>query len=155
MHTAFNRVTTFLEEQDVPYTQLEHQPDITAEQTAADTFTPPEEFAKAIILKSDDGWLMAVVAASEKIDLRKMNKALGKAHVQLATEADMETLFPDCEAGAEPPFGHLYGMPVYISPLLSKQEHITFNGGTHTEVIRMFVNDYVRLVNPVRLDMVE
>ena len=61
--------------------------------------------------------------------------------------------FPDCEVGAEPPFGNLYNLPVYVSPLLSR-ERITFNGGSHEEAVQIRYDDFVALTKPSVIDFV-
>ena len=70
------------------------------------------------------------------------------ATVTLATEAEFRGAFPDCELGAIPPFGNLYGIKVYVDQALRDSEMI-FNAGSHRELIRMQWADYERLVQPV------
>jgi len=68
--------------------------------------------------------------------------------VELAEESEFKDAFPDCELGAMPPFGHLYGMPVYVDSRLALQEEIAFNAGTHTEALRMPYAEFERLAEP-------
>jgi Ala-tRNA(Pro) deacylase len=68
--------------------------------------------------------------------------------VELATEGDFRDRFPDCEVGAMPPFGNLYGMPVYVAEALAADEEIAFNACSHTELIRLAYEDFQRLVKP-------
>jgi Ala-tRNA(Pro) deacylase len=77
-----------------------------------------------------------------------MARAIGADDVRLASEAEMENLLPDCEVGAAPPFGELFELPTYASPLLAEDEQITFNAGTHRDAVRMAWADYERLVRP-------
>ena len=68
--------------------------------------------------------------------------------MELASEEEFAELFPDCEVGAMPPLGNLYGLPVYVASTLAEDEEIVFNAGTHTDVIRMKYSDFARLVSP-------
>jgi Ala-tRNA(Pro) deacylase len=91
---------------------------------------------------------MAVVPASRHVDLALLKKAAGAHTVELTTELEFKDKFPDCEAGAMPPFGNLYGMAVYVDESLASNQEITFNAGTHRDLLRMDWDDLVRLVEP-------
>ncbi len=149
-----NRLTAYLDEQEVKYHLIHHGLDYNAKQTATDTTTSQQEFAKTVVLKVDESYAFAVVTAAEHVDLNKVRNALGVGHVELAHEKEMLNVFPDCEVGAEPPFGNLYDVPVFVSHGLTKDETITFNAGTHVEAIRVAYADFERLVKPQVLDMV-
>lgn len=149
-----NRVTQYLEDEQVSYEVVHHDTDYTAQETAADTHTPGREFAKTVVLGLPGGHAMAVLPALHKLDLEKIRQGIGTRQVRLADEEIMERLCPDCDVGAEPPFGNLYDMPVYVDPSLAHDEYITFNGGTHKDAIRMRFSDYERLVHPTIMDMV-
>ena len=103
------------------------------------------------MVKVDGTMAMAVLPASYQVDFDLLKTATGAQEVELATEAEFKDLFPDCELGAMPPFGNLYGMDVFMAASLAEDEEIAFNAGSHTELIRMAFPDYVRLVNPVQL----
>jgi Ala-tRNA(Pro) deacylase len=148
MLTTSHRLTSCLEKWGVPFHIIGHRVDYSAQETAQDTDTPGKEFAKTVVLSVDGRYAMAVLAATEAVDLHRARALLGARDVHLAGEQKLQELFPDCEVGAEPPFGHLYGMPVYVSPLLAEDEYITFNAGSHIEVIRMKYSDYKRLETP-------
>jgi Ala-tRNA(Pro) deacylase len=104
--------------------------------------------AKSVVLKCDDEFMLVVLQAPAKVDFDRLKKALGCKQAQLATEAEMEKLFPGVELGAESPFGTLYDLPVYIDKPLTEVPEIVFNAGTHTETIRMKYKDYAALVKP-------
>ncbi|CUT06546.1 aminoacyl-tRNA deacylase, partial [Candidatus Kryptonium thompsonii] len=71
----------------------------------------------------------------------------------LASESEFRELFPDCETGAMPPFGNLYDVPVYVDERFKANDEISFNGGTHNDVVKMKMADYVRLVEPMFCDL--
>ena len=96
---------------------------------------------------------MLVLPANLKVDLDKARRALGLSNLRLASEREFEHLFPGCEVGAEPPFGNLYGLPVYVDPRLAEDPEIIFQAGTHTDTIRMRYSDFERLVHPEVCDL--
>ena len=92
---------------------------------------------------------MCVLPSIHLVDFEKLKGVIGSDDLKLANEDEITTLFPDYEPGAEPPFGHLYGLKVYADKLLEDDEEIVFNAGTHTDVVKMKFQDSKRLANPV------
>ena len=92
---------------------------------------------------------MAVLPASWNVDLHRLRTVFATHRVRLATEDEIIGLFPDCELGAMPPFGNLYGLPVYVDQSLTEDEEIVFQAGTHSEAIRMRYWDFASLTFPV------
>jgi Ala-tRNA(Pro) deacylase len=91
---------------------------------------------------------MAVLPADCLLDLEELAERLNLRHVRLATEVEVANLFPECEVGAMPPLGRLFGLPVYIDSRLAEEEYITFNGGTHRDAIQIRFSDLLRLTDP-------
>lgn len=147
------RLRSLLESGGVAYETIHHVPDYTAQETASHTHTKGREFAKPVVLRADDRYVMAVVPAHRRVNLDRAREAIGARKVRLATEEEIRELFPDSDVGAEPPFGNLYDLPVYASPELAEHERITFNAGSHEECVRMRWADYERLVRPVVVDL--
>ncbi len=142
------KVREYLDSHTVKYMVMSHSPAYTAQEVAQKTHISGKEVAKTVMVKIDGRMAMVVLPATCEIDFHRLKKVLSAARVELAGEDDFRALFPDCEAGAMPPFGNLYDMPVYVDESLSKDADIVFNAGTHTEVIRMSFEDYEGLVNP-------
>lgn len=147
------RLRAHLDENGVKYEAIPHQRDYTAMETAAHTHTPGAEFAKAVIVRVHGELSMAVMPSHHMLDLERMSAALGGAEVELASEDEFEDLCPDCEEGAIPPFGNLYGVAVYVSPALAEHEAITCVAGHHAEAIRLAYRDFERLVQPKAIDL--
>jgi Ala-tRNA(Pro) deacylase len=145
------KLKAFLDSNNVRYVTIGHSVAYTAQEVAAITHTRGRELAKTVIVKIDDEFAMAVVPASRHVDLDRLGQAVGDRTVQLATEAEFKSRFPDCETGAMPPFGNLYDMRVIIDETLAADEEIAFNSGTHRELIRMSYADFERLVRPQKL----
>src|SRR5262245_30229365 len=91
---------------------------------------------------------MGVIPGSRKIDLNTVKASLDAREVKLATEENFISRFPECEIGAMPPFGNLFGLPVVVDPTLEKDEHVYFNAGNHVQTVRLAYKDFVLLVNP-------
>ena len=146
------RVIKFLDESEVNYEVTEHEPTFTAQQMAAVEHEPGKYVAKPVIVKADDKYVMCVLSACYKIDLRALKSQLGAKSVGLAEEKEIEEMFPDCELGAAPPFGNLYDLPTFMDKALENDDHIVFQGGTHEKAIRMSMDDYRKLVAPQVLE---
>ena len=142
------KLKEFLESQHVRFTCIPHEVTYTAQETAEAAHVPGYELAKTIMVYLDGKMAMVVVPATRKIVLQDLRDITGAGRVRFATEEEFKSLFPDCEVGAMPPFGNLYGLDVFVAPGLAADEEIVFNAGTHTEVIKMRYADFERLVHP-------
>jgi Ala-tRNA(Pro) deacylase len=127
---------------------VSHSVAYTAQGIAALTHIPGKELAKTVIVKTDEKPVMAVVPASFHVELRLLKKATGAQSVELASEEEFKGLFPECETGAMPPFGNLYGIDVYADETLARDREIAFNAGSHRELIRLAWEDFNRLAKP-------
>ena len=145
-----SRLTKVLDDESIGYEVIHHRVDYSAMETAEDTHTPGREFAKTVVLSTPEGHVLAVLPATHRVDIRRLMQVIGTSELQLAGEGALEALFPDCQVGAEPPFGRLYGVPVFIEESLTRHETITFNAGSHDEAIRMRFADYEQLEQPRR-----
>jgi len=142
------RLREFLDDQAIKYVAIPHQVAYTARQTAALTHVPNKELAKTVIVKIDGRLVMAVLPASYAVDLSLLKAAVGANTASLAKEAEFQDQFPECEIGAMPPFGNLYGMAVYVDESLTKDKDIAFNAGSHFELLKISYSDFERLVKP-------
>ncbi|WP_456424731.1 aminoacyl-tRNA deacylase [Rhodocaloribacter sp.] len=145
------KLKAFLDENGIKYVVISHSPAFTAQEVAASAHVPGKELAKTVMIKVDGKMAMAVLPATCKVDLEQLRQAVGAKRLELATEEEFKGLFPECEPGAMPPFGNLYGMDVFMAATLAEDEEIVFNAGTHTELVKMAFPDYVRLVKPIEL----
>ena len=137
-----------LDGEQIKYVTISHSPAFTAMEVAESAHVPGRALAKTVMVKLDGRMAMAVLPSTRKVDLNLLRESAGAEEAKLATEAEFKSLFPDCETGAMPPFGNLYGMEVYVSPSLAEDDQIAFNAGSHTEVMRLAYQDFERLVKP-------
>ena len=143
-----NRLKNFLNQEGVKYVAISHSPAYTAQEIAASAHVRGQDLAKTVMVWLDSQMAMAVVPANRMVVLPDLREASGAREVRVATEAEFKKGFPDCEIGAMPPFGNLYGMEVHVAQTLTEDEQIVFNAGTHSELIKMAYADFARLVLP-------
>ena len=142
------KLKDFLDDHRIKYVSIAHSRAYTAQEIAATTHIPGKDLAKTVMVKLDGKMAMAVLPASYKVDFHLLKKASGATEVELATETEFKDLFPQCEIGAMPPFGNLYGMEVFVAQTLAEDEQIVFNAGSHTELIKLAYTDFESLVQP-------
>lgn len=137
-----------LDENQVKYVTIRHSMAYTAQEIAESAHIPGEQIAKTVMVRLDGEIAMAVLRGTDKVDLDLLRGAAGATRAALATEEEFQGLFPQVEPGAMPPFGNLYGLPVYVDEALSRDLRIAFNAGSHTELVQLAYADFARLVQP-------
>jgi Ala-tRNA(Pro) deacylase len=145
---ALPSLMEYLDRHYVKYIVITHSPAFTAQGVAGMAHIPGKELAKTVMVKLDGRLAMAVVPAMLHVDLALLKKAANAGTAAVATEDEFRLRFPECETGAMPPFGNLFGMIVFADDSLAKDTEIAFNAGTHRELIRMSWDDYKKLVEP-------
>lgn len=143
------RLEEYLRENEVPFQVQHHAAAFTAQEVAAAEHVPGRMVAKVVVVRAQDGNLaLLALPAPEQVDLEKAGEVLGAPEVRLAREEEFAGTFPDCEVGAMPPFGNLYGVPVYVEKSLAEDETIVFQAGTHTDTMSVKYEDFEKLVRP-------
>ncbi len=139
------KVKSFLSKKKARFEVISHPKRETAVQTAEAEHVPAWKFVKVVIGKVKGEDAMFVLPADRRLDLFKITTALGTRDVRIDEEQEFSDLFPDCEKGAMPPFGALYGLACYADAELENLKEIYFNAGSHKESIKMAFADYLRL----------
>jgi Ala-tRNA(Pro) deacylase len=142
------KLKAFLDENRVKYVSLTHSKAYTAQEVAASAHVPGAIMAKVVIVELDGAMAMAVLPASRKIVMQDLRDVTGSDQVKFVSEDKFKDRFPDCEIGAMPPFGNLYGMDVFVADSLARNQEIAFNAGSHEEIIKLAYEDFKRLVQP-------
>ena len=145
------KMKEFLDQEKIKYVSIVHSPAYTAQEVAASAHITGRELAKTVIVRLDGQMAMVVLPANRKIVLQDLREVTGSDQVKFASEEEFKERFPDCEVGAMPPFGNLYGMPVFADESLSRDKEIAFNAGSHRELVRIAWGDFQRLVQPTVL----
>ena len=146
--TMPTRLKAHLDQANVSYTLIPHVPARSSQYAASLLHIPGREVAKTVALRAGKQVLLAVLPASHHVNMEKLAGVVGTP-VTLIDEQECYQLFPDCQPGAVPPFGELYGLPVYLDEALTKTREIVFSAGTLSDGIRMDNADFVRLVKPL------
>lgn len=142
------KLEEFLDSNNIKYVTMSHSPAYTAQEVAASAHIPGKQLVKTVMVKVNGEIAMAVLPASHKVDFDLLKEAIGASKVELASEQEFTDKFSECEVGAMPPFGNLYGMEVFVTESLAEEGEIAFNSGSHTELIRMSYKDFEVLVKP-------
>jgi Ala-tRNA(Pro) deacylase len=138
----------FLDKNNVKYVTIKHSLAFTTQEVAASAHIKGKELAKTVLVKMNGRLVMCVLPASYKVDFDKLKETLGVETLRLANEVEFKDRFPDCEVGAMPPFGNLFGLEIFAADILAKDEDIAFNACSHTELIQMSFQDFVNLAKP-------
>jgi Ala-tRNA(Pro) deacylase len=149
------KLKELLDEARVSYEVYNHPLAYTAQEIAAQQHFSGKEMAKVVVLEVDNRLVMGVIPGSQRINLNTAKASLGAKAVKLATEAEFISRFPECEIGAMPPFGNLFGLPVVVDPALEKDEHIYFNAGNHVQTVRLRYTDFTELAKPQIARLIE
>jgi Ala-tRNA(Pro) deacylase len=144
------RVPQFLNEQQVAFETVLHPPAFTAARRARCLHVPGKHLAKSVLLAGPVGYLLAVLPATHRVDLKALSAALG-GPVRLASASEVAETFRDCEWGVLTPFGTLYGMPTLLDDSIDPEALIVFEAHLHAVTIRMQCRDFERLEGPRRL----
>jgi Ala-tRNA(Pro) deacylase len=141
-------ISDYLNRKNARYSVMPHPVAYTAQEAAAATHVPGHEWAKAIVCFADDQPILAVLPAPLAVDLKRLQRAADAHSIRLAREAEFARLYQDCEPGAMPPLGPIYGQRVFVDKRLTADSEVTFNAGSHHDAIRMAYREFERLAQP-------
>jgi Ala-tRNA(Pro) deacylase len=149
-----DRLRDILVREKARFELIRHREVFTAQERAAASQIPGRRLAKVVVVRDDEGsghhpWFaLAVIPASARLDIPQLRTVTGRRHLALAREDEFARLFPDCAAGAMPPFGTLYGLPALLDRSLADEPELVFEAGSHQEEIRMPTAEYLRMEQP-------
>jgi Ala-tRNA(Pro) deacylase len=139
------RLQEFLDSNGVKYEVTPHREAYTSQEIAAASHVSGKAMAKVVMIKRGPSLVMAVLPAACKVGIDRLEKIFGAPGVSIAREHEFAGLFPDCDTGAMPAFGNLYGVEVYVDEELAKYPQIVFQAGNHHELVTMNYADFARL----------
>jgi len=143
-----DRLRDMLKRAGARFEVITHPEVYTAQERAQASRITGRRLAKVVVVRDGDWFGLAVVQAAASLDVEQLRTLTGRPHLALAREKDFAPLFPDCEPGAMPPFGQLYGMSAFLDTSLAVEPEVVFEAGTHREEIRMPMGDYLRVEGP-------
>jgi Ala-tRNA(Pro) deacylase len=147
-------VARFLDERGVPHEVVEHPTRYTAAADARAAGIEPDDAAKSILLRDDDGYRLAVIPATRRLDLHKIRELLGAgSSLRLAAENEIAADFGAFEVGAVPPFGPLLPAPEVVDRRLLEHDRVLCSGGDHRHGVMVDPRDIVRVADPQVADV--
>ena len=139
---------SYLDEQGVRYRLSQHPATYTSQDLAAVEHVSGKKVIKPVVVRADGEFVMCALPASYRVDLNELRQQLEASKVELADEQSLEELFPECELGAAPPMGRLFGMTTLMDESLMNSDMVTFQAGTHCEAVTMSLAEYRRIAQP-------
>lgn len=143
------RLREYLEQQHAHYDVVPHVPTNSALQSAIASHVPAEKIAKAVLLDTDEGYLLAVLPANHRIILTDLSEEFG-SRPNLVEEADLDRIFPDCATGAIPALGASYDVPMIVDDSIDHQADVYLEAGDHKSLIHLSHDEFARLTNEAR-----
>ena len=142
------RLEHYLTSHGIDYLVVDHDEAFTASEVAQTAHVRGREMAKTVIVKADGELAMVVLPATDLVDLLSLRQAMAAGELELAAEEEFADVFTDCEIGAMPPFGNIYGLDVYVDDSLADDDVIAFNACTHRRVFKIKYRDFDAYVQP-------
>lgn len=142
-------IKTMLDMRGVPYEELRHRVAFTARDVARREHVDSHCVAKVVVVLADWKPVELILPADRRVVLERVRKLLGATEVRLATEAEMDRYFDECETGAIPPLRHWKHVTVLMDASLEGLDDLVFQAGTHEDAIRLKFRDWARLIRPL------
>ncbi|MBX5482471.1 MAG: YbaK/EbsC family protein [Myxococcaceae bacterium] len=141
-------ILDYLDEHGVHARVLQHPKAVTAQKLAEALHVSGKAVAKTVAFEADGQIWLAVIPANERLDLGRVQQALGTVRVRLLREDEFGRVFHHCEVGAEPPFGHLFGVPMLVDDGFRRHREVVVRAGTHTDSLLMTAEDLANMEAP-------
>jgi Ala-tRNA(Pro) deacylase len=130
------KLKAYLEKQAIDYELVPHRHTDSSITSASAAHVPSERLAKAVIVEDGDAYLMVVIPSNRHLHLGRLHHHLDR-EVGLTTEAKLTELFPDCDLGAIPPLGPVYGLTALVDEALFEQPEVFFESGDHEHLLKV------------------
>jgi Ala-tRNA(Pro) deacylase len=140
---------SYLANKRIDYELVEHQATDSSVRTATESRISADRLAKGVVLRTSDGYIVAVLPASCRLRHRDLRGALGR-ECTLASEHELDQLFPDCAHGAVPPLGESYGLDVLVDDRLAEQPDVYLESGDHATLVHVSQAEFGKLMANAR-----
>ncbi|MBI2654125.1 aspartate--tRNA ligase [Candidatus Woesearchaeota archaeon] len=148
VNVVFGKIRDVLNKEKIEHEVLEHKPVYTSKEAAQVRGTELKQGCKALICKTEEGFIQAVVSGAKELDIGKLQKLTLYKKIELANAKEVRQA-TGCNIGSVPPFGNLFNLKTYFDKSVVENDIIAFNAGTHTRSIKMKAKDLIKVVNPV------
>ncbi|MFH1375199.1 MAG: aspartate--tRNA ligase [Patescibacteria group bacterium] len=142
---VFAEIERLLNEKEIKFEVLDHEPVKTSEEAAEVRGSKLEQGARALVWKTENGYIQSVCSGVREVDEGALKEVAGVRELELATLEEVKAV-TGCERGAVPPFGNIFGLPVFVEKSLAANTEINFNAGSRTKSIKMQYADYAKVV---------
>jgi Ala-tRNA(Pro) deacylase len=142
-------LSTWLDNEGIHYELASHPRTYSSRDSADAAHVREDHMAKAVILKDGQGFLMAIIPADQWIKLHAINETLNR-DLEMAAEAEIDTLFWDCQAGAIPPVGQAYGLETVLDESLTTLANVYLEVGDHEQLVHLSGDDFRHLMRGIR-----
>ena len=142
-------IQDYLHQNHVPFLRHWHPRAVTAQELATALHVTGYRVVKSVIVRADSRLWICLIPAWATLDLHRVQELLEARSVRLSPEEEFDGLFPECELGAEPPFGTLYGIPVLFDESLGLAEELLLRAGSHEESLELKLEDFLALESPL------
>ena len=142
-------IRSWLDTSGRPYQWSHHRDAFTSSALAHREHVPDAQVIKPVLVKIDGEFVLCALPATHRIDLSLLQVETGAQEAALADEADLSEICPECELGAEPPIGWMFGLATLMDESLFEDQRVTFQAGTHRDSVTMSFIDYYHLTRPV------
>jgi Ala-tRNA(Pro) deacylase len=143
--TISPRLKSYLSRRRVAFDEIPHAETMCAHRSARTADLDGNQVAKAVVVRTGDEYMLAVLPASRQVSFDDLTRWLGR-DVQLADELEFQPLFADCTLGAVPPIGDAFGLETVLDDSLLTDEDIYFEGGDHRTLVHVAASDWRRLM---------
>lgn len=145
----------FLRGRNVGFEVLLHRPSPSAAHRAQSVHVAGARVAKSVLVRAGEGYVLAVLPATHRIDLDRLGGAIGLAGLVIATEDEVEAAFRDCERGSVPPFGSVYGLRTVVDASLAGGNEIVIDANVRHEGLRLKFRDFEAVEHPAKARFAE
>ena len=142
------RITSYLAESGIDFDVMEHPHSLCSLETARLSNLPAARMAKSVLVRHIDGYALSVVPADRYVNLTALQDIL-HYRVRLAREDEIKPLFPDCETGAIPPLGFLYGLRTIVDFEVENARPVYFEAGDHVTVVMVSNSDFAHMMRDI------
>lgn len=147
--TVAASVVRVLADHGTEYELVPHPKSFSSMESAHTAHVAEDHIAKGVLLQDSEGYVLAVIPASEWVDLRRLKAELGR-DLSMAPEAEVDRFFSDCAPGAIPPLGEAYGLEMVLDESLTHLSSIYFEGGDHEHLVRLSGDEFNALMLGIR-----
>lgn len=138
----------YLDDRGVPYDVTTHEHTLCSSATAHASSIPEDNLAKGVLMRRNDGYLLAIVPASCHVQIEALSNWLQQP-IELATETEASMIFGDCELGSVPPVAGAYGLMAVMDDSFEGFDDIYFEGGDHRTLVHVTGQNFHSLMADV------